>query len=292
MDNKKHDDRLNRLPDAGNEKPEIFAIGKETEKTGDSRRSFLGKVASGAAVGGLAAIQQGCTIQRARVMGRTWGGDMEKGVDAGSCVGRGAHSSSVNSVTISPDGKLLASGSDDETINLWSMPDGALLKTLEGHSRYVNSVTISPDGKLLASGSEDATIKLWSMPDGALLKTLEGHSGSVISVAISPDGKVLASGSFNETIQLWSLPDLSSVLCLSDPAIGGKSQSFSTTSTWKQTERKGTVCTCNSICTCDTVGSFNNSGSTGGTCSCNTVCTCNTVGGGWLGGGCGYWHPN
>jgi WD40 repeat protein len=131
-----------------------------------------------------------------------------------------AHRGYVNSVCVSPDGKLLASGGEDNTIKLWSLPDRALLKTLKGHANDVNSVCISPDGKLLASGSRDKTIKLWSLPDGALLNTLKGHAGDVTSVCISPDGTLLVSGSdgitasFDHTkigsggtIKLWSLPD-------------------------------------------------------------------------------------
>jgi WD40 repeat protein len=64
---------------------------------------------------------------------------------------------------------LLASGGWDNTVRLWSLPDGTLLKTLTGHANYVFAVAISPDGRLLASGSFDDTIKLWSLPDGKLL---------------------------------------------------------------------------------------------------------------------------
>eukprot|EP00947_MAST-08B_sp_MAST-8B-sp1_P002385 g2385.t1 len=106
--------------------------------------------------------------------------------------------------------QLLASGSVDETIKLWSAKgDGsdALIQTLSGHSSYVRAVAFSPDGKLLASGSYDWTIKLWSAKgDGtaALIQTLSGHSNWVHAVAFSPDGKLLASGSSDNTIKLWS----------------------------------------------------------------------------------------
>ena len=74
------------------------------------------------------------------------------------------HSSGVNSVSFSPDGTKVASGSDDETVKLWDVTSGECLQTLEGHSSDVNSVSFSPDGTKVASGSFDKTIKTWEDP--------------------------------------------------------------------------------------------------------------------------------
>ena len=78
----------------------------------------------------------------------------------------------VESVAFSPDGRFLASGSQDQTVRLWEVPTGQSLKTLSGHTNKVWSVVFSPDGRLLASGSADATIKLWDIQTGDCLKTL------------------------------------------------------------------------------------------------------------------------
>jgi WD40 repeat protein len=69
----------------------------------------------------------------------------------------------VNSVAFSPDGKYLASGSQDKIVKLWSVQSQKEVTTLKGHSDSVESVAFSPDGKYLASGSRDKTVKLWSM---------------------------------------------------------------------------------------------------------------------------------
>jgi WD40 repeat protein len=67
----------------------------------------------------------------------------------------------VHSVAFSPDGKTLASGSDDNTIKLWDAQTRQELAALKGHAGSVYSVVFSPDGETLASGSKDKTVKLW-----------------------------------------------------------------------------------------------------------------------------------
>ncbi len=118
---------------------------------------------------------------------------------------------SVLSVSFSPDGKTLASGSVDDTIRLWDVATGDTIRTLTGHKRDVYSVAFSPDGKTLASASK--TVRLWdvrigetilTLPEGSL-STGGGHTDDVYSVSFSPDGKTLATGSRDSTILLWDV---------------------------------------------------------------------------------------
>ncbi|MEG4871451.1 nSTAND1 domain-containing NTPase, partial [Microcoleus sp. F10-B6] len=114
-------------------------------------------------------------------------------------------SNQVYSVSFSPDGKTLASGSYDNTIKLWDVATGKQNTTLKGHTGGVMSVSFSPDGKTLASASNDNTIKLWDVATGKQNTTLKGHSAEVYSVSFSSDGKTLASASNDNTIKLWDV---------------------------------------------------------------------------------------
>ena len=84
------------------------------------------------------------------------------------------HEGPVLSVAWSPDGKTLASASDDQTIKLWEAATGKLVSTLQGYTGPVLSLAWSPDGKTLASGSRDQTVKVWEAATGRLLSTLKG----------------------------------------------------------------------------------------------------------------------
>ena len=114
------------------------------------------------------------------------------------------HESPVLSVTFSPDGKFLASGSDDKTVKVWEAEGWWEVATLRGHGG-VYSVTFSPNGKFLASGSDDNTVKVWEVDSWREVATLKGHEGSVYSVTFSPDGKFLASGSEGKTVTVWEV---------------------------------------------------------------------------------------
>jgi len=137
------------------------------------------------------------------------------------------HEDVVTTVTFSPDGRWLVSGSWDATIKLWNVAEvlenkGATKATytLEGHEGHVWSTAFSPDGLWLASASRDRTIRIWDVSilseksrsdsnQPEVIQVLRGHNGGVNAVAFSPDGQWLASGSEDNTAWIW---DISSIL--------------------------------------------------------------------------------
>ncbi|KAJ8133537.1 hypothetical protein O1611_g93 [Lasiodiplodia mahajangana] len=112
------------------------------------------------------------------------------------------HQGQIMSIAISPDGRWLASGSDDYTIKIWDVVVGACIQTFEGHNRGILSIAVSSDGRWLASGSSDRTIKIWDLSMGVCTRTLEGHTDMLRSVAISPSGSWV-SASMDGTMKIW-----------------------------------------------------------------------------------------
>lgn len=113
------------------------------------------------------------------------------------------HAWAVLTVAFSPDGKVLATGSEDNTIKLWEVNTGKMIDTLSGHSWSVVALAFSTDGEMLVSGSWDKTVKLWMVHTKKEIITLFGHVDSVSAVAVSPDAQLIATGSRDKTIKLW-----------------------------------------------------------------------------------------
>ncbi|MEB3280617.1 MAG: sugar-binding protein [Lyngbya sp.] len=111
-----------------------------------------------------------------------------------------AHSDFVYNISFSPDGKLIASASKDQTVKLWNLK-GEVIKNLP-HNAPVWTVKFSPDGKLIATASEDKIVQLWTR-DGKLLHSLKGHQDSINDLNFSPDSQLIASASDDGTIILW-----------------------------------------------------------------------------------------
>jgi WD40 repeat protein len=114
-----------------------------------------------------------------------------------------------------PDGRFLASGHDDGTVQLWQVDRGSPLATLKAHQRRVEALAFSPDGGLLATGgSAEGVIKVWERSSQRLLATLHPYLFTVNCLAFTPDGTRLATANGDGSIKFWNLNTYQEVLTL------------------------------------------------------------------------------
>lgn len=122
------------------------------------------------------------------------------------------HDTTVQCLAFSPDGLLLATGaggslrsggpSDVNTVQLWKVADGTLVKTLAGHTDAIGSLAFAPDSRVLATSSRDKTVRVWDIVSGTQLSTFNGNKSSIDSLAISSDYRLLVGADFYG-ITIW-----------------------------------------------------------------------------------------
>jgi WD40 repeat protein len=125
------------------------------------------------------------------------------------------HKNEVDGIACSPDGKLIATGSKDDTLRIWDARTGELHRELKGHSGDVVRVAFSPDSTRIVSGSRDNTAHIWNAETGEELRRLEGHKSDIWGVAWSPDGVHVATGSSERTVRIWNAETGADILQLS-----------------------------------------------------------------------------
>jgi hypothetical protein len=115
--------------------------------------------------------------------------------------------SAVNSIAFSPDGRSLATASNDKAVRIWSLDSSSVVESHQLHPEEPLAVAWSPRGDLVASAGRDWTIHLWSTKEKREVRALVGHEKDVEALAFSPAGNVLVSGSADGTVRFWHVEE-------------------------------------------------------------------------------------
>ncbi len=113
------------------------------------------------------------------------------------------HVQKITSVAWSPDGRRIASTSNDKTMQVWDVIHGRLGFIYQNPASAMNAVAWSSDSRYLAAASNDKTVQVWDAITRKSLATYLGHTGYVTTVAWSPDRGRIASAGVDRTIQIW-----------------------------------------------------------------------------------------
>ena len=114
------------------------------------------------------------------------------------------HRTAINSLEISPDGKILATSAADGGMSIWSLENGQLQRMFVSHDSNVLSLAITPDSKKLVSGGLDG-IKVWDLTTLRPYYTLARFGYSTYDLAIHPNGNLLASSHGDGRISFWNI---------------------------------------------------------------------------------------
>jgi WD40 repeat protein/predicted Ser/Thr protein kinase len=132
------------------------------------------------------------------------------GKNLATCAG---HTDVISRLVFSPDGKQIASLSNDHTARVWDAATGTLIAECRGHTSRVFAAAFRPDGARLATTSGDGTVRQWDPQTGREVEPpYERHTGDVLAAVYSPDGQWLASGGTDRTVRLWQAEGRQEVL--------------------------------------------------------------------------------
>jgi serine/threonine protein kinase len=125
----------------------------------------------------------------------------------------GAHVGCANALALHPGGELMATGGDDQRVQLWSLPEGHCASTLSGHTKALQSLQFNRGGDLLLSCSNDLSVKLWDLETRAELRDFRGHRAMVWQAAFTSHRHVIATTSADRCVRTFRIDSSRVTLC-------------------------------------------------------------------------------
>lgn len=109
----------------------------------------------------------------------------------------------VEGLAVSPDGRYAVSSSYYDSMSLWDLSSGSLLRSWKADNDGVSDVVFSPDGNLILASGGMSTIKLWDVQTSKEVRAISPASFLTTTVSFSPDGKYILSATNDNTLRLW-----------------------------------------------------------------------------------------
>jgi len=143
------------------------------------------------------------------------------------------HTRCIFTLNFSPNGRLLVSTSNDNTVRLWNMHDGATKLLTDENPTFLTSSSyhsagFSPNGRYVASSHRDGTVRIWDVYTSQFTRRMKAHASWVSYVAFMPDGKGLVSGGWDHKLRYWDVSSLDST------RFGTRSQTTRTSSGFEE----------------------------------------------------------
>jgi small GTP-binding protein len=156
------------------------------------------------------------------------------------------HEKPIGRIAWSPDGRMLASPSQDKTIRLWDAESGECLRTLNEHAGAVHCVAFDPEGRTLASGGEGGMVYLWEVASGGVLHTLhrpedDRDDAGAFGVGFAPVGRTLAIGTLTGSVNLWSADSHDELKFLDGCPNSAVTVSFDASGRWLAAGSEGSI---------------------------------------------------
>ena len=139
------------------------------------------------------------------------------------------HTQAVIRTVYRPDGKVVATASHDDTVQLWNVDPssipGPIGAPIIGHHADLQELGFSADGSLLVSADRKGGIRVWNVGDPArptlVGRPLSGHVGEITAVTFSPDNRTVLSTAVDGTLRVWDVPSSRSLAVLRPEGLDG-----------------------------------------------------------------------